>query len=170
MEAEIHGELLKRGGLLEPEATNQGAWLTESAGALSDLHASVLESLTGFKHDFAKFQRASPAAERSLEQENDGSTSRRWSEAWDSMDERSRQQGDDGCSRTEGDGYNATDGACAANRLKAGDGGAVSGRRKEAEPSCGVEEERDRTRLRELGRLLARKRQFTASRQVKSCS
>lgn len=170
VEAEVHGELLKRGDLLEPEATNQGAWLTESAGALSDLHASVLESLTGFKHDYPESQRVSPAAVTSFEQQDKIKTSRRWPEALDSMGGSSRQQGDNGCSTTEGDGYNATDGTCAVNRLKAGGGGAVSGRRTETEPSCSVEEDRDRTRLRELGRLLAQKRQFTASRQVKLCS
>ncbi|CAM9590255.1 unnamed protein product [Ectocarpus fasciculatus] len=48
VETEIHETLLEYDGLIEPEATNQGAWLTESAGALSDLHADVLRSLAGF--------------------------------------------------------------------------------------------------------------------------
>lgn len=48
VEAEIHHTLLKYDGLVESAATNQGAWLTESAGALSDLHAAVLRSLGGF--------------------------------------------------------------------------------------------------------------------------
>ena len=43
----MHDALLKYDGLVEPTATNQGAWLTESAGALSDLHSAVLKSLAG---------------------------------------------------------------------------------------------------------------------------
>ncbi|CAN0167518.1 unnamed protein product, partial [Discosporangium mesarthrocarpum] len=40
---EIHRDFFQNEGLVEPAATNQGAWLTGSAGAVADLHASVLE-------------------------------------------------------------------------------------------------------------------------------
>lgn len=208
MEADIHNTLLTYDGLVESAATNQGAWLTESAGALSDLHAAVLRSLGEFSIrkgsspsssiGFNKFAEARGGGESTSKAavpvgvENssgakavsigDGDTTK----SVDPYRLIYRQEGGDkacaedhGVSSADGDGdvtyKDATtlgtgDGMRNAANSQDSSGTATT---KTTTGATGrtrthLDEQRDhrRARLRHLGLILARKRQFAASRQV----
>lgn len=190
--------MLKYDGLIEPEATNQGAWLTESAGALSDLHADVLRSLTGFSmHE----KSASPSscwgtsstggAKDSVDEPEEEScapgmeisyrgrgvretTGRGVGVSADGYRGNNLLEGGDS-TLTKEDPFLAT--ACEGVGSSRGSTYGGNGPRDVAATTAEVapdrmnnaEEERDvrRSRLQDLGHLLVRKRQFTASRQVR---
>ena len=146
---EIHESLLAYDDLVEEAATNQGAWLTESAGALRDLHASVLKSLLGYENASnlkRNPRRAASNGKRSSkisgfpESPSSDSTTRKHGGDAPIDDDRHQFDGWEEAVRREGN-YVAT--------VKPGDFS-----------------EARRTRLFELGRLFACKRQFAASRQV----
>lgn len=204
MEIEIHETLLRYDGLIEPAATNQGAWLKESAGALLDLHAAVLESLAEFSMDkipTASSKRgdtlfctettgAEPGTEASAavartsrtdvccgggdvrEKERGGDAGAEG--VWEFL----RVEGGDKSSASRGAFINGGRGADCGNETVPASGGrrkssagftrdgvatTIDSRRK---ASIEGQYGRRRRRLRNLGMLLARKRQFTASRQV----
>lgn len=185
VEAEIHEALLGCDGLLiEPEATNQGAWLTESAGALADLHASVLERLSGFTNEppVSPSPYGSDSSPARLDKHTTTTSISRLE------DERETREGagssaaccgrfgQGGNSGTEGGGGgdDDVDGAVApvgTGSIGGGAGGSGGGGRPGAaivtDGRVHADQER-RTRLHHLGRLLARRRQFTASRQVRA--
>ncbi|CBJ26015.1 hypothetical protein Esi_0018_0095 [Ectocarpus siliculosus] len=196
VETEIHETLLKYDGLIEPEATNQGAWLTESAGALSDLHADVLRSLTGFSmHE----KSASPSscwgtsssggAMEAVDDPEEGScapgmeinhrgggvetTGRAVGVSADGYRGNNLLEGGDSTLTKEG-AFSATvcEGAGSSRGYTCGGNGPrdVAATTAEVAPDRmnNAEEERDvrRSRLQDLGHLLVRKRQFTASRQA----
>lgn len=182
VEAEIHEALLGCDGLVEPEATNQGAWLTESAGALADLHASVLEGLSGFTNeppvspppyssDSSPARLDKHTTTTSISRLEDERETREGAGSSVACCGRFGQGGDSG---TEGGGGGDDDVGGAAARVGTGSiGGDAGGSGGGGRPGAAVvtdgrvhaDQER-RTRLHHLGRLLARRRQFTASRQV----
>lgn len=146
VEVELHDALLKYDGLVEPTATNQGAWLTESAGALSDLHSTVLGSLALFsvREDPALSSRGNALSRDAV----------RASEARvvpTGAETSCLERGAFGQLQEAVIGKEHQRTLCPASR-----------ERRQAE---GRRDQR-RTRLRHLGLLLARKRQFSASRQV----
>lgn len=198
VEVEIHETLLKYDGLIEPAATNQGAWLTESAGALSVLHSAVLTSLAGFSVNSCPTP-ASYGSTLSEEAQAQGQAKavrpRRTEidcggESWSGL----TRDGDSGedlrrtAFQREGDGSTlpeegVTSGADASAERTARIGyrggasrdGFCTTATTTTTPTTvtgsGVmyaedQRGRRRTRLRNLGLLLARRRQFTASRQV----
>ena len=165
-------------GLVEPEATNQGAWLTESAGALADLHASVLEGLSGFTGE--------PPAPPSPYSDSSSARLDKQSSSSGTKDEHATREDADssvtcrGCferggdSGTSGGGGGGHDVGGAAARVGPGSivdavagsgGGGRPGTVVVADGRVHADQQR-RTRLHHLGRLLARRRQFAASRQV----
>eukprot|EP00903_Cladosiphon_okamuranus_P008686 g8322.t1 len=197
VEAEIHHTLLKYDGLVESAATNQGAWLTESAGALSDLHAAVLRSLYGF---FRRNSSSSASGDWFVSAEAGSSTLEEAAvpagadtgsggHAVSTREDETTTHDRTTC-RHGGDRY-----ACAEDRGIASAEGEVP---KDAAPCAGdgmrdaaisqesstatktttsatdrstthiEDKQRDdrRARLKHLGLLLARKRQFSASRQA----
>ncbi|CAN0403508.1 unnamed protein product, partial [Laminaria digitata] len=212
VEAETHEALLGCEGLVEPEATNQRAWLTESAGALADLHASVLEGLSGFTpspspsvspySDYSSSARRLDISTRRLD--NQSSSSRGSSSSSGGLkDERAAREGagsvTSSCCGRFGRGGNANSGkvdgshdvgGCAAaaprvattgssssssssssNGDDAGDSGGGGRPSTTTIITSGGDgrvqaDQQRRTRLHHLGRLLARRRQFTASRQA----
>lgn len=182
---ETHEALLGCEGLVEPEATNQGAWLTESAGALADLHASVLEGLSGFtkldpsrspsphsdstrldrqnvKHEIgirvegAANASCSPKGER-VTLEGAGSESCGLSGQQRDMFE------------TKGGDNVGVNAHCMGRGSTGGEGSSGGGRARtiRVADDCEHADQQRRSRLHHLGRLLARRRQFTASRQVR---
>lgn len=206
VEAEIHNTLLKHDGLVESAATNQGAWLTESAGALSDLHAAVLRSLGEFSmrrsssppsRNGVMFGQAAGEAEsapgevavpaRAESSYGGNGVSTREGDTTTSIDRYQpiyRQEGDEnaraeghGVSLAGGDGVAYLDAAtCTAdgkrNAANSQDSTATKATASATDRSRShFDEQRDqrRARLQHLGLLLARKRQFAASRQVSAC-
>lgn len=211
VEVEIHETLLKYDGLIEPAATNQGAWLTESAGALSVLHSAVLTSLAGFSVDKrptpASYGSTLSAEEAEARAQEDQALPTGTGNSYGGREptvcgptqtgedpRRTSFRGDgDGSTLAEewvisGAGAGAGAEATALRDVATSDGCSGGAPRDgtwtitmavtTATPptttvSAGrglvcVEEERDqrRKRLQNLGLLLARRRQFTASRQV----
>ena len=192
VEAEIHHTLLKYDGLVESAATNQGAWLTESAGALSDLHTAVLRSLGGFSvcspevnGEAASTLLEDAAVPAGVEEGSSGGqyVSTRKGDTTTSEGPAYRQGGDKGaCAEYHGvsagvDGGAAHhDGApCTADGVrdaaKSQDSTTPTTATTTSATDRGktsLDKRRDprRARLQYLGLLLARKRQFTASRQV----
>lgn len=151
---EIHESLLANDGLLEDEATNQGAWLTESAGALRDLHASILTSLLESEHASTHAARDDHRAATS---EGHYREIPRIADSTDS-DNPNRLHGDS--PQTDGKLVGATkDSGVGVAPAEVGDDVMVV-----PNDFSGAQ----RTRLWELGRLLAGKRQWGASRQVGS--
>ncbi|CAM9232781.1 unnamed protein product [Ectocarpus sp. 12 AP-2014] len=196
VETEIHETLLKYDGLIEPEATNQGAWLTESAGALADLHVDVLRSLTGFSmHE----KSASPSscwgtsssggAKEAVDDPEEGScapgmeisfrgggvqetTGRGVGVSADGHRGNTLLEGCD-TTLTKGDAFSATAREGVVSRRGSTFGGNgprdVAATTAEVAPNrMNAEEERHvrRSRLRDLGQLLVRKRQFSGSREA----
>jgi len=200
VEVELHDALLKHDGLVEPTATNQGAWLTESAGALSDLHSTVLGSLAGL---CVREDPAQPSHRSALSRDAVGVSEARG--VPNGADMSSSRRGVDGSLREANIGEDRQE----TLRKQSGSGRPLAkeaivsvgphgtsrrggaARAGEAEPrgpsapqdrgattatattvaGCGrrqAEGRRNqrRARLRHLGLLLARKRQFAASRQV----
>lgn len=132
--------MLEHQDLIEPEATNQGAWLCESAGAVLDLHATVLKSLCGFEPHGTRAP--SPAGSSSSDHlgmglELEGSHT----------------------------GY-VVPGNMRCGVPVHGAGSPDRGDGTHCLPVESSQASSRRERLRELGRVLARKRQFNASRQV----
>lgn len=213
VEVEIHETLLKYDGLIEPAATNQGAWLTESAGALSVLHSAVLTSLTGFSVDkgsipasygsalSAEKSEAEAEAQAQAQAQAEAQAGRPGTElSYGGEPVRGSARGGDpgeDLRRTifprEGDGSELADevvisGAegtalCDVNTSVGCSGGDPRGGASTMTPTSAttaaattvpgcstmhMEEQRDqrRARLQNLGLLLARRRKFTASRQV----
>lgn len=152
--------LLKYDGLVEQEATNQGAWLTESAGTLADLHTSVLKSLSGFHHQKSPSPQGGTAV-RGVER-NTGRSSSTWNDTISEEGGEPICRSDDfeskGNLRRVGGNFNATDPTGAA--------GEAAGLGRSDAASGSLAGHQDRRMLYDLGRLLSRKRQFAASRQV----
>lgn len=154
---EIHETLLRFQGLIESEATNQGAWLTESAGVLIDLHTSVLQSLCG------KASHASPCCQpsqsditraRSITMDADAETNSIRLDRADGQKERCLSAGGS---------------AVLESTLSQRDNETVGmdvNRGESLERGRTTDNEQGR-RLRDLGRMLAYKRQFAASRKVR---
>lgn len=201
VEAEIHHALLKYDGLVESAATNQGAWLTESAGALSDLHAAVLRSLSGFS---LREKPCLSSGNGTMLAEADGEVGSTLEEgavpsgAENSSGRKSvsireggtitsdrpiyRQEGAE-MFRAEDHGISAGgEGGVAHNDAATYTGDSMPNAANSRDSSTATstttgvtdrnsaysDKRRDdrRARLQDLGLLLARKRQFTASRQV----
>lgn len=201
MELEVHDALLRREGLIEPEATNQGAWLTESAGALPDLHASVLESLCTFQPTQTRFSRATPAPQQRQESLPKALVHGRIGDPGaDYFDEartaseltavpeehinyrkqESEAANDSGFKRHDHQQQQHHRGSAIGQAIEPKDddeakengNGITSVATTEKTMVTGLrsagvgDDEQGRGRLRDLGRILARKRQFAASRQV----
>ncbi|CAM9218792.1 unnamed protein product [Scytosiphon promiscuus] len=201
VEIEIHEALLKHDGLIEPTATNQGAWLKETAGALSDLHAGVLESLAEFSVDerpAGSSTHAKSLLSTEAEAKEEASSAETWPLRTDvacgaedvhvqdrggdaypkSEMERFREQGSQKSSASRnafidaGRGVAHSDTAGAARGHLRSSTGVTRDRIASTVVDChtcstGDQPGRGRRRqLRNLGLILARKRQFAASRQA----
>lgn len=207
---------MRHDGLVETEATNQGAWLTESAGALSDLHASLLESISGFNHEgsLALYDSLRPppvvlvSSERGRGHRNVGKQLSKKHERCEGQEypaEKKCGAKDPRMATTTQEGYRDTragGGDCPErNKLflhvachfapgiaeegerysdhvgggdvgesdDRGDCGPFSDMSAGAAVDRSDAEKQDRERLFDLARLLAHKRQFAASRRVKTC-
>lgn len=149
---EIHESLLANDDLIEDEATNQGAWLTESAGAVRDLHASILTSLLESEH-------------ASIYKAGDNHSATSSGEHLREIPRIADSTHSDNPKRLHGDNLQ-TDSKVVGATKDSGDGLAPA----EVENGVMVKpndvSDAQRTRLWELGRLLACKRQWAASRQV----
>lgn len=157
MRTEIHETLLRFEGLIEAEATNQGAWLTESAGALTDLHASILQSLCGnSSHAPLYLQPSQIDAPHALSigvgAEVEINSIR--------LDGAGGQN--DRCLSAGGSAVSES--KLSIRGSETADAGVERGESLERGKTTDIEQSR---RLRDLGRVLACKRQFTASRQVR---
>lgn len=144
MQLEIHEALVPFQDLVEDEATNQDAWLTESAGALANLHSSVLTSLrdsgSEASADARPAEHPHAIADRCpSDKSSPGVTDR----------------------KAEGDNVNTQDQVFDRRLLSAP--ASPEMHKAKVLPGGG----HDRRRLWELGNLLARKRRFAASRQVR---
>lgn len=187
---------------MESAATNQGAWLTESAGALSDLHAAVLGSLGGFSPresgspsscngvvfaeaggevGFTFNEAAVPAGAEDSSGEESVSTQEGANITFDrrpvhqpESDERARADDHGICAGGKGDVAHNAAATCTEHAMP----NAANSQDSSTAPTMptGVtgrssthsdkQQDQRRARLQHLGLLLARKRQFPASRQV----
>lgn len=148
MESDIHEAFLQHEDLIESEAENQGAWLTESAGALADLHAPVLKSL-------CRFWPVDACA----------SNSRKEVGAEDSRDTFGARRLTTAPNHEEGESWMREARASRTSYSKHTAEEAKLGNETEDIHET-PRNEQERGWLNDLGRVLARKRQFNASRQV----
>lgn len=166
---EIHRALLRQEGLIEAEATNQGAWLTESAGALADLHASILQHLCEFQRDGTAWKGINSG--RSMAKHGLSAGGHRLDSFVGKAGGGEARNGlvRKGCTsdRVEISSFQSqrltNEGS---NSAYGGEYTSATTGNSKIVGELMSEEKNRRSRLRDLGRMLARKRQFTASREV----
>ncbi|CAM9285307.1 unnamed protein product, partial [Sphacelaria rigidula] len=166
VEKEVHETLLRYEGLVENEATNQGAWLTESAGALADLHASILHKLCDKESRTPPSLHSHPPQPTEIGRElpsTKGTAMGVQTEANGAPPGESCAQNGSSCSARESlmpslESVLPIRGSVTSVGPEI-ESGEILGREIYLESEQGK-------RLRDLGRVLAFKRQFTASRQA----